>query len=220
MYSDVLAYVSKNPGVALLHLSTLPSDYAVLPIYSETFMLQWRNATVCGFPNATPSQTAGNFTSSNDVVSDASLNCVRYSPEFYATTPWMALDAILDFPTDHPDTASIVESTRLTVRAEAVLAPEEAGGGYYTTEISLPDFYISRIYIYANNSRSALVGIVNPSNYNVQMSHFALFPRAYVFNSDNTFAYISGDTEYFTTVTKAYLMRLNDICYQGLFELR
>lgn len=221
VYSDVLAYVGKNPGVALLHLSTLPSDYAVLPIYSETFMLQWRNATICGNPSATPSQTAGNFTSSNDVVSDANLNCVRYSPEFQADYPWMALDAIIDFPTDHPDTASIIESTRLTVRADAVLAPEEAGGGYYTTEVALPDFYITSVYVYANNSRNALWYISQPIYYAVFASHFTHFPRAYVFSeTSKQFLHVSGDTEYFTTVTKQYLMRLNDICYQGLFELR
>lgn len=220
VYSDVLAYVSKNPGVALLHLSTLPSDYAILPLYSETFMLQWRNATICGVPNATPSQTAGNFTSSNDVISDANLNCVRYSPEFYATKPWMALDAILDFPTDHPDTASIIEATRLTVRADAVLAPEESGGGYYTTEISLPDFYITRVNVYGNNARSSMAYATQPTTFSAAFTHFSYFPRSYNFNADNAFESVSGDTEYFTTVSKQYLMRLNDICYQGLFELR
>jgi len=220
VYSDVLAYVSKNPGVALLHLSTLPSDYAVLPMYSETFMLQWRNATICGVPSTTPSQTAGNFTPANDVISDANLNCVRYSPEFQATLPWMALDAMLDFPTDHPDTASIIEATRLVVRADAVKAPEEAGGGYYTTEVSLPDFYITKVVIYGSSSTTPVTTYNRPTDFSFTAEHFSLFPRSYTFDANGNFSFVSGDTEYFTTVTKSYLMRLNDICYQGLFELR
>lgn len=215
IYSDVLAYAAKNPGTQLFNIQLVPSDYAIFPIQSETFNLQWRNATVVGTANSVPHFSDAHKTVDNDVKSDADNNCILYQPEFTADTPWMGLDTILDFPTDHPDTASIIESTRLAVRADAVLD----NGLYYSNEIALPDFYLTRVSIIEGNGTSASATYTKPTTYITAMSHFRFMPRAYLFNS-GVFSSFSGDTEFFTTVSKNYLMRVDDICYQGLFEIR
>lgn len=216
IYSDVLAYAAKNPGTPLFNVQLVSSDYATFPVESETFNLQWRNSTVVGVPNTVPHFSDSHKTGGNDVISDADNNCVMYEPEFTSTTPWMGLDTVLDFSMDNPDTAAIIESTRLAVRADAVLD----NGLYYSNEIALPDFYLTRVAIIGADVNAPLMTYTSPTMYSSVATHFRYMPRTYVFDSNNVFSGFTGDTEYFTTVSKDYLMRVDDICYQGLFEIR
>lgn len=216
IYSDVLAYAAKNPGTLMFNVQLVPTDYSIHPIVSDTFNMQWRNATIVGVPSETAHNPEYHKTVYNDVVSDAEHNCVIYQPEFTATRAWMALDTVLDFSHDNPDVSEIVESTRLAVRADAVLDGET----YYSLDVALPDFYLAAVQIIGNDVLNPIATLTSPIVFHTAITHFRYMPRVYQFGGNGAFLQVSGDTEYFTTVNKDYLMRMNDICYQGLFEIR
>nr|UVJ88926.1 putative capsid protein [Picobirnavirus sp.] len=220
IYSDVLAYADKK-SVTMLRLDMIASDYSVMPKYSENALLQLKNATVVGEPLPTNVQYADGLhvTGSNDVKSNAELNCIMYTPQFKYGNPVMGIDSILNFKSDTPDVTSRIEASRYTVRAEATLVE----GQYFTSAITLPDHYVVKMMFFTTESTAPFT--LNSSGQTLETATYALLsrfgdmPYIYRFNS-GTFHSVYGDVDYFTTIDMQYLQAINDMCFMGMFELR
>nr|AVX53563.1 putative capsid [Marmot picobirnavirus] len=219
IYSDVLNYADRT-GAKLLYLDYLTEDYAVVPEYNENFMLQIHNSTVMGTPNGT---AAAGITASNDVAPNADKNKVDYFPQFPIVEGVNFAETIIDFPTPTASTTDIIEATRFT-------ALPFLGSGTVTTQVAIPDHYVTSVartrpglsyggLISSWSSATDSAGNLGDIDVLTDMSHLDWAPILYYVHDDTTVS-VAGDLNYYTTVGFNWLMRVNDLTFQSLFNLR
>lgn len=220
IYSDILNYCTKN-NVSVYANPIIAEDYAIAPIYSPEMLLQINNMRILGIPQTTVPTGINGCTPSNDVVPDVNQNCVRYNPVFRKVGNGVACDPILNFNTPTPDTAQIIEATRYTYIADDVQTSESV---QYLTDVALGDHYVASLAIYSDSDVNDMMvtssAWKNPSaKYLAMLDKFDYAPRFELTDDSDEFVGILGDLDYFTSVDTLYLMRVNDLTMQGLFEI-
>lgn len=225
IYSDVLNYSVKT-GAQVYSVNIIPEDYRVLPIYSAEALLQLKNLRLIGNPIAQTSPEAV-FTNMNDVWPDVNKNCLKYNPVFKVAGNHATWDSLLDFPTSSPDTAQIIEASRLVCSPIFFNKSADAKPVYTIAQVVTGDHYPVSLTIYKSNSfdSSSCYGPLEQeiSGMIPMLTQFNGFPHTYwpsAPTGDAKCYGIAGDLNFYTTVSTEYLRRVNDLTFQGLFELR
>lgn len=235
IYGDVLNYAAKS-NVPLLHLDIMAEDYATMPVYNELALSQIHNLTATGSPMENQfysdvAHTVQANTPANNVYADAATNSVRYAPVF-AYHPLQIADLYIDSLTPDPDVNVRIDMTRYAVRADSTIdlytADSATPKGKGINNAALPDHYVTYMRImhssgyskaFSNIMKSEGMGFVEPA---ALLSQFDWAPILYVSDEADPKSdfYMFGDLDYFTTLDRGYLAPVNDLAYQGLFELR
>lgn len=225
IYSDVLNYSVKT-GAPVYTVSIIPEDYRVLPIYSAEALLQLKNLRLVGEPTSQAS-TEQLFTNNNDVWPDVNKNCLRYNPLFAVAGNHATWDSLLDFPTPNPDTAQIIEASRLVCSPSYFNKSNDEKPVYTIAQLVTGDHYPVGLTVYKSNSGDT-AWCFDPLEQEISslipmLTQFTNFPHTYWPSAPagDAICYgIAGDLNFYTTVSTQYLRRVNDLAFQGLFELR
>lgn len=141
---------------------------------------------------------------------------------------------LLDFPYGNPDLTQRIEASRFSVRVSKDMSkPVVTSGGTYNglvyDIITVPDHYCVLAAAYTNGAlvlgHSQLQTICASANATASnasvFDKFRYHPIMYVRKADETdIDFVLGDLNYFTHINGEWLKNLNNVCYQGLFELR
>lgn len=244
IYGDVLNYAIKQ-NVPLIHLDLVSESYAVLPQYNVNVLNQIHNLTAFGEPygfklydSETSPEADYLTTPSNDVYADASTSCVLYNPAFlaaYGGTNAFYVDSMVK----DPDVATRIDMTRFAIRASGKFTKMDAQNTKSVSVysgVALPDHYCVGFEVHTRKDDLAgvkmNVTVTDAYNWTTDSlktylqfvgatSAFDWFPIIYVMDSKkNTSIAMVGDVNYFTTLDADYLLPVNNLCYEGLFELR
>lgn len=234
IYGDVLNYAAKS-NVALLHLDLVSENYAVVPVYNELVLTQIHNMNAFGEPVTdqlykTTAGTDALNTPANDVLGDAASGTVKYHPVF-KDKAMFTQDMYIDSMNAEPDVNIRIDMTRFSLRASLI------NGGYkkdatfainVLTDVTLPDHYVVCFNILAADGSTNAFLTANSSEggewyaYVGKLAQFDWAPIIYVCGDgdiEEDFM-MFGDLDYFTSIGVDYLQPVNELCYQGLFELR
>ena len=221
VYADILRFC-QSQKLPLLNMDYLVDGYLIEPVVNEGILYQIQNSTITGGPSKNDVE---GYTHFNDVSADASKNRIVYNPNFQArtiTTP------IVNFPTPEADVNQRIEFTRYL----SVLDGNSSGPA---TEVILPDHYIVKVKVVRSNINDEITSNVyvstTTSGANIKntrlmlaLSQFKTYPMIYYrsqVTGESVYSmHINSDLNYFTTLDKRYLKRLNDIIYIGLFSMR
>lgn len=235
IYGDVLNYAAKT-STPLLHLDLVSEDYAVIPVYNELALNQIHNMNSFGGPVSKvyyndSAYTIATNTPGNDVIGDASTGTVRYNPVFNYKNMYIQ-DLYVDSLTPEPDVNIRVDMTRFAIRASEHRVCFDKGSGETTldliTDAALPDHYVVKFNIISAGSNRASFDTSNEAeggkwySFASKLSQFDWAPIVYVCSSVNYKEdfLMFGDLDYYTALNRDYLAPVNELCYQGLFELR
>lgn len=234
IYGDVLNYAAKS-ATPMLHLDLVSEDYAVIPVYNELVLTQIHNMNAWGAPIGhqlfvdTGYKIAAN-TPSNDVIADANTGTVRYNPAFSAKSLYTK-DLYVDALNPDPDVNVRVDMTRFTIRAEVdrnAYKNNDPTPIRVITDAALPDHYPVSFNIISAGGQSDTFYTSNSSEggawykFASKITQFDWAPIVYVCGDDNYLEdfMMFGDLDYYTSIGRNYLGPVNELCYQGLFELR
>lgn len=242
IYSDIINFASKT-GAKLLYLDYLMEGYTVVPEYNANFSMQVHNSTIVGRPryDGDPEGSIGteldpSFTKYNDVIPDVNKNKVHYKPVFVRTGTING--SFLDMPTPTPTTADKIEATRF-ISCLDFYSTYSAGStnGFLFTPHAFPDHYITVIHVEGTNYGGDVDQTVIP--YGMTTTQFenilSVASKLYPFRSapifygydpnwveedEQVYPHVFGELNYFTTLPKQWLDRVNDLAFQALFTLR
>lgn len=226
IYSDVLNYSSKK-GASLMFLDYLLEGYSVVPEFNMNFLLQLHNTTIVGDPYIP--KVATNH--GNDVYCNANKNMIEWDASFKAPNAFCLNSVVFDFPTDTPSTEDIIEASRFTALGGTVFYDTDTDKTPYYYGSGFPDHYCNVMYIgdvpnltsfqIVNNSLMVVSGDKSlPMWTTTYLGKFDWAPFLYVCQTNTSYLALLGDTEYYTTVNKYYLSKVNDIAMLSLFTLR
>lgn len=234
IYGDVLNYATKS-STPMLHLDLVSEDYAVIPVYNELVLTQIHNMNAWGAPlgyqlfTDTAHTIAAN-TPGNDVIADADTGHVKYNPAFKAKSLYTQ-DLYVDALDPDPDVNVRVDMTRFAIRAEVdrdTYKMDDPTPVRVITDAALPDHYpVSFRIVTANGETSSFETSNNAEggawyDFASKITQFDWAPIVYVCGDANYQEdfMMFGDLDYYTSVGRNYLGPVNELCYQGLFELR
>lgn len=241
VYADLLNLANKM-SVPMWQFDYLAENYVVMPEYNINALLQIHHMTPCDNPlgfttGANPygdmALSSGGskvykVTPNNDVVCEGSTGTILYNPIFDRTKfkSYMA-EIIVDMFTDAPSVEDIIEALRFsTTWSGYTLYDLNSSITQAAGFITLPDHYCTEMYVFGNiagyanaikfDSRS--IDSVNFSTYPVWEA-FEAHPLFYYWDG-NYMSKILGDVNFYTTVDYNYLVRVNRLMFEGLFDFR
>lgn len=243
IFGDILN-MADSQGVPLLHLNIVPEDYSVIPEYNSEILLHIHNLNMynpVGETNIESDPDDNGITKSrlNDVFPDPDTNNLLYSPllQLVGSKNMDGIDAvgftysddlnIVDFPYGNPDLTERIEATRFSSRIGYVGSNGE-GEDYVGYPIALPDHYATSVTIWnggsiitalAANYAPTSSGLLNYANI-AAFEKFRYAPILYRASAGSGVDQVYGDLNYFTQLDGKWMKRINDLCTQGLFELR
>lgn len=229
IYSDLLR-LNQNSSFPLRTVELLGVDEVVLPEYNPMRLLQIHNSYAVGYPRGTEN-AHGLRTKLNDVVPYADNNVIEYLPVF--TPRWIKPDQgfVLDFPHSmgNPDVDQRIDSTRflafLDIKAEDnTIDPR-------TSTIS--DHYVTAYRIYGPGLKDDnVLTFYSKLPHNVDQSYIAsvaaclskfdYHPPVWVpdQNVANPNYEVLCDYDFYTFIDRKYLIPVNELANQGIFEAR
>lgn len=235
IYADILRLV---PEGEQYKIALLMENEILLPVYDPMKLLQIHNATTAGAPSGT-TYKKGSVTPNNDVYPNVNNNSIEYLPSFNTANdfnlPNMKGEVIVDFPHSmgDPDLDQRVDITRY----QSVIYMNEDDSTNLRNS-TLPDHYVVQFDTFFNsNWRSAFgsrivhslpeplapISAILRITADLQKFDYHPFIRCEYRNKDeagDVAEVLYGDIDFFTTVDVAYLDRMNDLAYQGLFDFR
>jgi len=230
IYADIMRLFEQ--GLRPFILSTVDYNYGILPAKVDELSIWLNNCVVLGSPEANP-ETVGTltFTPSNDVVANAGNATIQYRPQFRKPHNWTGFTPILNFKTETPDLASRVYATRLC--AALNMRPSTDMNTFISIEATLCDWYVVRINMSAGYTSlsvmsdsmvgsTAVAGVRSICALYEDLSKFDWHP--YVYNVIAASGIVTGrikvfgDTQYFTTITRTLLKKIQDICLMNMFD--
>lgn len=227
IYSDVLNYSAKK-GATLMFLDYLLEGYSVVPEYNMNFLLQVHNATIVG-ETYSPKRITNH---GNDVYCVANKNQVDWRAVFVAPHSRSLNTVIFDFPTDHPTTEDIIEASRFTALGSTVFIDTDTEKTAYYFGSGFPDHYCNVLYLgdvpditSFKSLANSILSTDNDENLNIWTANYLSkvdwAPLFYTLSlTSNGYLGYLGDVDYFTTINRYYLSKVNDIAMLSLFTLR
>jgi len=236
VYADLINLNSKI-GFPTWQFDLLAENYVVLPEFNATFLLQVHNLDVVGDPLASARAGLVNnipFTDANDVKQDPNTNSIIYNPMFpnqYSGAHAM----VVDMATDNPSLEDRIEALRYKVAWSGLYYIEGSGStvGNWDVFKALPDHYCTRATVFCGDEDR-----ITGNQMRITTNHFDItrtwakymWPKFTVF-TDHPILYVqedadpviedmAGDFTFYTTIDYLYMVRLNRIISQGLFEFR
>lgn len=233
VYSDVLRLAEKQ-NIEMFHIAQLEEGYSVMPRYDAEAILQIENATILGLPSKTASTT--DYTTDNNVVHDANLNCVVWHPQFSANNPALAMGRILNFDSNNPTIEERVAATRFIAYSFTPMY-DSTFGNFNFAQVYVQDHYITEVTYYwsnesgnlvSTNSIASNIGITNVSAAMVdKIGKFDHHPKNYMYSTSGsgankkwTWQGVFGDLNYWTTVDLKTVKGITDAAFFELFELK
>lgn len=234
IYGDVLNYAAKS-STPMLHLDLVSEDYAVIPVYNELVLTQIHNMNAWGAPIADELFADNGYakavnTPNNDVIGDAETGTVRYNPAFASKSLYLQ-DLYIDALNPDPDVNVRVDMTRFAIRADFdrnTYKRDNPTPIRAITDASLPDHYPVVFNIISASGHTSSFTTSNNAEggtwyaFASKITQFDWAPIVYVCGDANYKEdfMMFGDLDYYTSVGRNYLGPVNELCYQGLFELR
>lgn len=248
IYGDILN-LSANENVELLQVGIVPEDYGVVPTYDAEILLHIHNANVLlakgnGSTTITYDEDLGHITPNNDIYPDPNTNNLIQAPLFgiphtSSLEPSVAVEVIgsqdiVDFPYGNPDLTERVEATRFSSRLNPYFVKRFAEGEVLSIIAwTLPDHYATAIELWVNGEQTTTLSQVpyRTTTYSagtataiaaaVKHSPFRYHPFFYGLNiSTGQITAVLGELNYFTRLDMNWCERINELCYQSLFEIR
>lgn len=235
LYSDVLKYVSES-GTPMFTMPVVPTDYSVVPEFSDELRLQLENAVIVGKPDTITGTSL--YTDQNDVVSDPDRNAVRYNPSFKLRTDStnqyvdakVLGTAIVNFHTDNPSVDERTTACRFlsTIRTASVTfnTPND-----YRFTAYLSDWYVTEMedwFIGGNGAACVPVGMAaEPLEHAIwsQFSHpvicvYGKFDGSTANHLKITSNRIFGELDQWCTLDSRTVEMVNKLAIMSLFSLR
>lgn len=218
VYTDILNLATKK-GVAFLKMDYLAEGYAVVPRYSQEFMLQMHNSTLIGQPVLTSLiATPVHATPYNDVYPNANTNSLYYNPGFglaYANpdVPRTGSYVLVDLLSDNPDVVDRIEVLRYaSLGAQNIFT---SGGNKYCCDAVVPDHYIVGVKFWTP-SGTISSDFVNTTQYQESIGFKRLAslvanidwaPRFYEYSTSTGLltGNYTGDVNFYTTIDSTKL---------------
>lgn len=216
IFSDILRIADKE-GFKLLNFGLVPDSYVAPILYSEEFNLWIDNCIPFGVPNNSDTTVS---TGDNDVVQDINNNTLYYAP---VRNKWeiQVLEAIVNFNHNNPTTEEKVAATRLISSSY----PVSDGSNTYEKLVT-NTHYIVYISIFKPKDRNGYTLTANfksepfiratdngsAAEWFSELSKFKHAPRLIYEETIDGIkqALLSGDLDYYTTLSTNDLARMFD----------
>lgn len=230
IYSDVLR-LNQSSSFPIRTVELLGVDEVILPEYNPMRLLQIHNSITAGIPCGTENKH-GSMTKANDVIPYADNNVIEYLPSFWTTPQKNRVEGfVLDFPHSmgNPDVDQRIDATRflafVNAKADKSLdAKNSSISDHYVVTYRIygpglkddnASYYGSRLFPYLNQAKIAQVAAC--------LSKFDYHPPIWIptTNSEDTAEYeVLCDYDFFTYIDSSYLIPVNELANQGVFEAR
>lgn len=220
IYADMLRVMDPSK---LYTFTGVPDDYSVIPEFNPMMLLQIHNAEMCVPPSA--DTLSNEYTPSNDVYPVVATNSLRFNPKFSRSCDIWTHQRVVDFPhsNGNPTVDEIVDSTRYKVIGESSLS----GAEFVTSKVWLADHYPVYVEITDGDQVATMSDLVlggtgqmglDEVKIIADLTKFDYAPLAYVYDTATDKVQpkcVVGDMDFFTTIPKSYLSRVNNLCAQG-----
>lgn len=237
VYADLLNLASKVTSLKFVTMPFILEGIATIPVHNYEALLHIHNMTVLGQEPSFGTFDAGSGTTpKNDVYPIASDNMLVYNPGYdwntvTASGSYITEDVILDSPVANPDAGTRLEMTRY--KATYTQNSVTVGGTKYATYVIVPDYVcvIADIICDDVTTPEQFSTIVENTTYGTSYdtrmckhTQFDWAPLVQTFANNMSFEdntkRLHGELNYYTTVHRSYLEKLNVVVYLGLFEIQ
>lgn len=219
VYSDINNYATRY-GMSLFKLDPVAENVPI-PIYTmqegKVFLNQIMNATIMGRPNA----------GTQDVTSEPNSNAILYRPTFTAESPTWNLNKLVNFY-EYPEFSDKADYSCFIAAGYSDLGQNTLT----TTEVILPDHYVTDISIFGSTKSAMHLNItgnyvnvsdLNQVKYLAEISNFDYAPILITtFHNQEASGYditgVLGDVGYYTTLTRQQIELINYTAMTSLFK--